>query len=115
MSKFSAVVEAWALLWACRVGLWVAPFPQVLRGAEFCAARRSRRPVDPLRALSAIHFALPLTVRASCLTQALAGWVMLTRHGVASRVRIGVSSHEKHGFKAHAWMEVGGVVLLGDD
>lgn len=116
MSDLSTVAEAWALLWACRVGLWMAPFPRVLRGVEFCAARgRSRRSMDAERAVEAIRRALPLTLRASCLTQALAGWILLTRHGVASRVRIGVSSAEQQGFKAHAWLEVGGEVILGDE
>lgn len=70
--------------------------------------------MDAGRGVWAIRRALPLTLRASCLTQALAGWVLLTRHGVTSRVRIGVSSHEQHGFKAHAWLEVEGEVVLGN-
>lgn len=115
MSDLSAVAEAWTLLWACRAGLWVAPFPRVLRAAEFCAGRKSSRSVDAARAVKAIRRALPLTLRASCLTQALAGWILLTRHGVASRVRIGVLSAEQQGFKAHAWLEVGGEVVLGDE
>lgn len=115
LSKFSAVAEAWALLWACRVGLWVAPFPRVLRGAEFCAARKSSRLLEMGCGVWAIQRALPLTLRASCLTQALAGWVLLTRHGVTSRVQIGVASPEQHGFKAHAWLEVGGEIVLGDE
>lgn len=114
MSDLSAVAEAWALLWVCRVALWVAPFPRVLRGAEYCAGRRSSRSVDARCGVLAIQRALPLTLRASCLTQALAGWILLTRHGVASRVRIGVSSAEQQGFKAHAWLEVGGSVVLGN-
>lgn len=64
--------------------------------------------------MAAIHRALPLTLRASCLTQALAGWIMLTRHGASARVRIGVSSPQQHGFKAHAWLEAGGQIILGD-
>jgi hypothetical protein len=117
---FRAVVEAWLLLWACRVGLWTAPFPRVLRGARFCAERlRSRRPTDAGRVVNAVHRALPLTLRASCLTQALAGWIMLTRHGAEGRIRIGVASGEKDGpqpggFKAHAWLEAEGRVILGD-
>lgn len=58
--------------------------------------------------------ALPFTLRASCLTQALAGWIMLSRHGAMSRVKIGVASPEQRGFSAHAWLECGGQVILGD-
>ena len=115
-SDFNTVAEAWVLLWACRVGLWVAPFPRVLRGAQFCGERlRSSRSMDAAQAVDAVRRALPLTLRASCLTQALAGWILLTRHGVVSRVRIGVSSAEQQEFKAHAWLEVGGEVILGDE
>jgi hypothetical protein len=39
---------------------------------------------------------------------------MLTRHGTASRVRIGVSSPQHKGFRAHAWLECGGRVILGE-
>lgn len=112
---FSAVVEAWALLWMCRAGLWLAPFPRVLRGTRFCAVRfPSSRALSPERVVASIGRALPLTLRASCLTQALAGWIMLTRHGAASRIKVGVASPQQHGFKAHAWLEVGGRVILGD-
>lgn len=112
---FRTVVEAWVLLWTCRVGLWLAPFPRVLRGTRFCAERlRSSRPMDAGRAVESIRRALPLTLRASCLTQALAGWIMLTRHGAECRIRIGVASLQQDGFKAHAWLEAGGRVILGD-
>ena len=64
--------------------------------------------------MNAVARALPFTRRASCLTQALAGWIMLTRHGTASRIKIGVSSPAERGFGAHAWLECGGQVILGD-
>jgi hypothetical protein len=93
----------------------MAPFPRVLRATRFCAERlRSSRPMDVGRAVEGIRRALPLTLRASCLTQALAGWIMLTRHGAESRIRIGVASPGQQGFKAHAWLESGGRVILGD-
>lgn len=114
--KKSAVVEAWLLLWACRIGLWFTPFPKVLAAAQHCAEHwRSSRGLAPEQAVAAIRSALRLSWRASCLTQALAGWIMLTRHGTESQVRIGVSSPAQHGFRAHAWLEAGGRVILGED
>lgn len=110
------VIEAWLLLWACRIGLWFAPFPRVLAVVQYSASRgRSARPLTADEAVRSITRALPWSVHASCLTQALAGWIMLTRRGTESRVRIGVSSPAEHGFKAHAWLECGGRVILGDD
>ena len=116
MMKKSAVMEAWLLLWACRVGLWTTHFPKVLACAQYCAGRwRSAGVLSAEQAVAAIQKALRYSWRASCLTQALAGWVMLTRRGVESRVQIGVSSPEQHGFRAHAWLEAHGQVLLGDE
>lgn len=116
MIKKSAVMEAWLVLWACRIGLWTAPFPKVLAGVQSCALRwRSARGLSPEQAVGAIRTSLRYSWRASCLTQALAGWIMLTRHGTESRVRIGVSSPAQHGFRAHAWLETNGQVILGDE
>lgn len=48
---------------------------------------------------------------ASCLTQAMAGREMLERRGVESEIRLGVKREK--GFQAHAWLVVGGRILLG--
>jgi hypothetical protein len=108
-------MEAWLLLWACRIGLWFAPFPKVLQWTQYCASHfRSTRALSPDEVIRCIARALPFSWHASCLTQALAGWIMLTRHGTASRVKIGVASPAQQAFKAHAWLECGGLVILGD-
>jgi Transglutaminase-like superfamily len=116
MLNSSTVVEAWLLLWTCRIGLWFAPFPRVLKLCRFCASHfRPSRELDCGAAVSSISRALPFTWHASCLTQALAGWMLLTRHGMVGRVKIGVASPAQRGFKAHAWLECGGRVILGDE
>ncbi len=48
--------------------------------------------------------------RASCLERSLALWFFLRLKGVKSNLRIGVLNHNRS-FTAHAWIEVGGVVL----
>lgn len=109
------VMEAWLFLWGCRISLWFAPFPRVLEWVQHCAGHfPSPHPLDSATAVRSISRALPFTWHASCLTQALAGWVMLTRHGAASRVRIGVALPEERRFSAHAWLECDGQVILGD-
>jgi hypothetical protein len=50
---------------------------------------------------------------ATCLTQALAAQVLLSRHGCGSRLRIGVARAAAGGLVAHAWLESGGMVVLG--
>ena len=51
--------------------------------------------------------------RATCLVQALATQILLGRHGHAGQVHIGVALDEKLGFRAHAWVESQGEVLIG--
>ncbi len=108
-------MEAWLLLWACRVGLWFAPFPRVLQWTQYIASHfRSTRALSSDEVIRCIARALRLSWHASCLTQALAGWIMLTRHGTASRVKIGVNLPAQQAFSAHAWLECGDKVILGD-
>ena len=49
----------------------------------------------------------------SCLPQALAAQSLLLRHGFPSELKIGVARDGAGIFKAHAWVEIGGEVLIG--
>ena len=49
---------------------------------------------------------------ALCLPQALAAHAMLRRRGIASRLCLGVAP-ANDAFVAHAWVEVGGDVIVG--
>ena len=52
---------------------------------------------------------------ATCLTQALAGQVLLTHYGYRAVVRVGVTKVDGKGtFQAHAWLESGGKVVIGE-
>jgi hypothetical protein len=50
---------------------------------------------------------------ATCLTQALAAQVLLSRAGHSPRVEIGVAKNENKQFQAHAWLVIGDQVLIG--
>jgi hypothetical protein len=45
--------------------------------------------------------------RANCLVRSLVLKFLLARHGIASRLRVGVNK-QGHEFEAHAWIELGG-------
>jgi hypothetical protein len=107
--------EAWTLVIAARIGLRVLPFGRV-RALARRMARRSRRapgasPDEIAAALAGASRAVP---RATCLVRALAGAVLLARHGHAATLRIGVAGG-RPGAIAHAWVESDGVVLVGED
>jgi Transglutaminase-like superfamily len=53
--------------------------------------------------------------RATCLTQALAGQVLLKHYGYPDLVHVGVTKGEGKGtFQAHAWPEIDGKMVLGE-
>lgn len=73
-------------------------------------------PDQILRARHVCHrvarFAPRVPWRTSCLVQAVAGCLLLRRRGIAATIRLGV---KKDGgvLSAHAWLMVGGQVVLG--
>ncbi|HYC62942.1 MAG TPA: lasso peptide biosynthesis B2 protein [Thermoanaerobaculia bacterium] len=97
-----------------RVVLTVLPFRLVHRVIAAiphrARASESRTPERIARMVAAVSARVP---RATCLTQALAATVLLTRHGHRSTLRLGVAKKEDGTLRAHAWLESGGRTLLG--
>ena len=110
------VLNAAFVLGAVRVALWVLPFSSVLRIAA----------VRPRTAGHAARFSVPRTAwavqvssrwipHATCLAQAMTLALILRRAGQSARLNIGVANDPASGFRAHAWLESGGRVVLGDN
>lgn len=68
---------------------------------------------SPARMAWAVRNVSRLIPGASCLTQAMALHHLLARAGHASVVRIGVAVDEARKFRAHAWLEHEGAVIIG--
>jgi hypothetical protein len=49
----------------------------------------------------------------TCLAQALAAQVLLTRRGYPALLRIGVAKGERQQLQAHAWVESEGKIVIG--
>jgi hypothetical protein len=67
-----------------------------------------------------VRWAVSAAVRRSpvefvCFPQALAGYTMLRRRGVASTLMYGVARSEQEELLAHAWLMMGETVVLGGD
>jgi transglutaminase superfamily protein len=106
-----------ALLLVCimRAGLWLAPFDRMRRWSGQLSKKRSRTVVDcPQKLASAVELAARFVPRASCLTQALAAQVLLSRAGYEPLLRLGVNPAGRGHFKAHAWVECRGKILIGE-
>ena len=109
------LLRALPLVLAVRLALWMLPSRVIVRrvqqmAASTIAANSPRR--SPGEIGWAIEAAARRIPRASCLTQAVAGQYLLRRNGHASELRVGVARGES-GFRAHAWIEHDGRVLIG--
>lgn len=102
-----------------RLGLWLLPSRLVMSRIQRLQVRYGRPPGPPSRPVGRIVWAVRAVSRhvphATCLTQALAAQMALWRHGHASTLRIGVGRDKHQRIVAHAWVEVGGEVVIGGD
>lgn len=107
--------HALSLVICVRMALWLLPsrviVQRVLEGSQRLPAT-ARSGVRPDQIGWAIDAASRRVPRASCLTQAVAGQILLRRHGIASTLQVGVI-RDQQGFRAHAWIEEGGRILIG--
>jgi hypothetical protein len=107
------------LLWrtlfvVCRIrmGLWVLPF-RVMQRYAFKSREKYPSPYSVGQFVWAVRAVSNCVPGATCLTQALAAQMILTRAGYAPRVEIGVAKNERNKFQAHAWLVLGEQVLVG--
>ena len=118
--KQRALLGAGFMLGSVRAALAVLPFQTARRALARLARARSDRgaPVDQSEidlivwSLTTAGRTLPPAGR--CLIEALSGHVILGRKGVDTNLRIGVRRDDDGAFKAHAWLERDGCVVLGE-
>ena len=113
-------VKVFLLLEFVRLGLWLLPFRTLLR----LLSRVSEGPKEPSStdrpSPEEIAWSVEVASRHSpgvktCLTQALAAQVLLTRHGYPAFVHLGVLRGKQEQFQAHAWVESEGRIVVGGE
>ena len=109
------LVSALIHLSAVRVGLWVLPLESLLRRIQTSQVSKTCdvlwKPERVAWAIRVVSRYLPGT--GNCLVQSLAAQTMLARRGYSSHLRIGVAKDEGGQFKAHAWVECDGKIVIG--
>jgi hypothetical protein len=100
---------AWVSLVRARVAVSVVSLPRLRRNPPPAA----RPGADPERIAWALRVASRFVPWPTCLVRALAAHRLLAEHGHTSDLRIGVAKSAAAGFAAHAWVEYGGAVLVG--
>jgi hypothetical protein len=96
-----------------RVALWTLPFARVQELSARLGERRATVGVAPGRVAWTVETIARSIPKATCLTQALAAQVMLSRAGEEPSLHIGVAT-DRGAFEAHAWLELHGRALVGD-
>lgn len=101
-----------------RIALWVVPFGRLRSTAQRVGRRHAgmtrSAPGQAERIGWSVESAARFVPKATCLTQALAGEVLLGRAGHPAEVWIGVAKSPAGKLEAHAWVEAYGRVVIGD-
>lgn len=106
------VLGAAGLLAGLTLALKIMPYNQVARWLP----RSGPVPVPPWRKRQISHAvgrAAKWVPGATCLPQAMAGYIMLSRRGFESRIRVGVLQEDGVPFRAHAVLVSGSDVVIG--
>lgn len=111
------LLAVWVFVTAVRLGLSLFPFSTVRRLLARMARPAPEHGEVNRPSQSQVAWAVGLMSRyvpkATCLTQALAAQSLLAWFGYQVLLRIGVARSKDGVFEAHAWVESGGIVLLG--
>jgi hypothetical protein len=110
--------RALPLVAAVRLALWLVPTRLLFRYASRWADRARVNPSQGRPTKYYVTWAIRVAARrvpgASCLTQALAGQILLGYYGHVSEICVGVARDGRQSLRAHAWVEVDGDVLIGN-
>lgn len=110
------LISALCLVSAVRLGLWLLPVRTVgyiLGWLVPSVPGNASDPSLPERVARAVTRTSRVVPGATCLTQALAVQVLLERHGLPTRLHIGVIRDGRETMRAHAWLDTQGMTVIG--
>ena len=114
------VIEAWLLLAWFRASLVFVPVRKIIGSITRGTVPECAVTTDITGLTRRVQWAVSAAARHSvvefvCFPQALAGYSMLRRRGVASTIVYGVSRSRGGELMAHTWLTVGDKTLLGGE
>ncbi len=124
----TCLIQAFGYVGTIRLGLLLLPFPRLLALLRLFVERSRPSVKGPETLDAAVSGSLDTAVMermirwvpvagrhlaATCLPQALAVHTFLARRGWPVQLRIGVVHPAHDAFKAHAWVEYAGKVIIG--
>jgi hypothetical protein len=106
------LIKALFLVGSLTLGLHILPFPVLRRLTSRAPASEIDSSFSIKRLIWSVDVASQFVPGAKCLARAMAAQVLLAEYGRGAQLRIGVSKSESQ-LQAHAWLEDGGIVLIG--
>ena len=113
LDRGDRVLAARALAWLVAATAAVRFFSYARVTRAVARIPRGRGSITPAECATAVRRAATIWP-AGCLPQAIAGYCLLRRAGLAPVIRLGVA-REQQRFDAHAWLECDGVIVTGGD
>lgn len=107
------LLRAWLTLLAARAAIWFLPFKTARRLLAPGSGGAPTSSLTPDRINWAVGVARRFVPSATCLPQALAVEALLARGGHPAELQIGVRKTDAGEFEAHAWVESGGRIVVG--
>jgi len=109
------LLKTWLLMGYIRLILWIFPFQQTQTIVEKMATKNKIKAKSSMEKLIwAVRVTSPFIPGSTCLTNALTGYVLLSREDYPNNLRIGVTKGDEGNFEAHAWLESGDKTVLGE-
>lgn len=116
-ADYTMLSKALVCVIAARLGLWLLPFRAICALQERIGGGASESGPSNKQLVAKVGWAIAtvsrFVPRATCLAQALAAQTLLKRLSQPARMRIGVAKGERGNLEAHAWVESGGRVIVG--
>lgn len=112
------LVAIQSLYWVfiIRIMIWIFPFYSVQKRVQKIAGN-SNPHINHSMSMSRLRLMIVVAARyvprATCLVQALAGFILFSRYDYSTSIKIGVLN-ENGEFEAHAWLEHDDIVVLGE-
>ena len=112
-SRLGQLVLAIVWVLTVRIGLTVLSMKAVRRAFMPKEVTGELDPDAAEEVIWSVKRAAKIVPFASCLTQAMASQIMLARRNYPSVLHVGARRAEDGTFTAHAWLEGGGMLLIG--
>lgn len=100
-----------------RLLLWIVPFPKSQQIIIRLAQKRKDydKPKTSLNKLVwAVKATSPYVYDSTCLINAIAGHILLSRENYSNHLKIGVTKNDQGHFAAHAWLESDDKTVIGE-